>query len=189
MRIKDFQHNIQDVNKDFLEKERDIAFGGEYNPDVMFQLFQTHESFPVPRFQEAIVEMRRGHNRRHPKINKECFMAEVLSSRDTLVLENKWITQDPKSFAFASFISKESTLLDNLDKTGHKINETKKKKNFKKKTDKLRNGKWKFEVPRKVNQGRKNLIEKNHYYNKPHSQEGKTMWAMHKPSEHNKFTK
>ena len=64
MRSKDFQHNIQDVNKAFLLKEREIAFGGENNPDVLFQLFQICESCPVAKFQEHIGELRRRCNRR-----------------------------------------------------------------------------------------------------------------------------
>ena len=39
MRSKDYQHNIQDVNEVFLLKEKEIAFGSENNPDVLFQLF------------------------------------------------------------------------------------------------------------------------------------------------------
>ena len=36
MRTKEFQHNIQDVNKAFLLKEREIAFGGESNSGMLF---------------------------------------------------------------------------------------------------------------------------------------------------------
>ena len=36
MRSKDLQHNIQDANKTFLLKEKEIVFGGEENPDVVF---------------------------------------------------------------------------------------------------------------------------------------------------------
>ena len=39
MKTKDFQHNIQDTNKAFSLKEREIAFGGENNTDILFQLF------------------------------------------------------------------------------------------------------------------------------------------------------
>ena len=50
MRTKDFQHNIHSVNKSFLEKEREITFGGEDNLEALLQLFQTCESRLVPRF-------------------------------------------------------------------------------------------------------------------------------------------
>ena len=40
MRNKDFQYNIQDVNKAFILKEREIAFGGESNFDVLFSYFK-----------------------------------------------------------------------------------------------------------------------------------------------------
>ena len=115
MRSKDFQHNMQDTNKAFLIKEKEIAFGGEDNPDVLFQLFQIYESCPVQKFQEAIGELRRKHNRRDPSITKECLMAEALSSCDALVLEKKWITHDPTSVAFASFVSKASSFLDKIN--------------------------------------------------------------------------
>ena len=36
MRTKDFQHNIQDMNKAFLLKERDIVFEDESNPCVLY---------------------------------------------------------------------------------------------------------------------------------------------------------
>ena len=89
MRSKDYQHNIQDVNKAFLLKEKEIAFGGESNPDALFQLFQIYESCPVQKFQEAIGELRREYNRRDPSITKEFLMAEALNSHDILVLEKK----------------------------------------------------------------------------------------------------
>ena len=152
MRTKDFQHTIHEINKDFLGKEREIAVGDEENPDVLFQLFQHYESYLVPRFQEAIGKMRWGLNRRDPKIKKEHLMAEALSSHDTLVLGKKCLTQDPKSFAFASFVTNVSTSLDILHKTGCKSNNTKKKNKLKKKTDEPRNDKRKFEPPKKVNQ-------------------------------------
>lgn len=47
MRSKHYQHNVQDINKAFLLKEKEIVFGGESNPDVLFQLFQIYESCPV----------------------------------------------------------------------------------------------------------------------------------------------
>ena len=50
MRTKDFQYNIQDVNKAFLLKEREIAFGRESNSDMFFQLFQVYKSFLVAKF-------------------------------------------------------------------------------------------------------------------------------------------
>ena len=36
MRIKDFQHNIQDANETFSLKEKEIAFGSKNNSDVLF---------------------------------------------------------------------------------------------------------------------------------------------------------
>ena len=38
-------------------------------------------------------------------------MAEAFSSYNTLVLENKWITHDPKSVAFTQLLSKAETIL------------------------------------------------------------------------------
>ena len=39
MKTKDFQHNALNTNRMFLLKEKGISFGGETNPDVIFQLF------------------------------------------------------------------------------------------------------------------------------------------------------
>ena len=36
---KDFQHDIQDMNKVFLHKEKEITFSREDNPDVLFHFF------------------------------------------------------------------------------------------------------------------------------------------------------
>ena len=191
MRSKDYQHNIQDINKAFLLKEKEIAFGGESNPDVLFQLFQVYESCPVQKFQEAIGELRRKYNRRDPSITKEFLMAEALNLYDTLVLEKKWITQDPKSVAFASFVSKASSLLDKLDNNNPKKTNPKKKENkSKKKTNKPRQDKWKFDAPKEGEPKTKVVDGKTFYYcDKPHGREGKPMWTMHKPSDHKDFKK
>ena len=107
------------------------------------------------------------------------------------MFEKKWITQDPKSVAFASFVSKASLLLDKLDNDNPKKTNPKKKKNkSKKKNDKLRKDKWKFNVPKEGELKTKVVDGKTFYYcNKPHGQEGKPMWTMCKPSEHKDFKK
>ena len=92
MRSKDYQHNVQDMNKAFLLKEKEITFGVENDPDVLFQLFKIYESCPVQKFQETIGELRREHNCRDPSITKEFLIVEALNSHYTLVLEKKWIT-------------------------------------------------------------------------------------------------
>ena len=117
-RTKDFHHNTQDVNTFCTQKEQEITCGGEQNPDVLFQLFQTCESCPAKQFQESIGEMRRKHDRRDPSPTKKYLMAEALSSYDTLMLEKKWMTTDPKTLAFASFASKASALIDGLGGEG-----------------------------------------------------------------------
>ena len=70
-----------------MQKDKEIAFDREEHPDVLLQLFQACESCPIPKFQEAIREMRCKHNRRDPQITKEFLMAEALSSYDKLALE------------------------------------------------------------------------------------------------------
>ena len=50
IRTKDFQCNIQDTNKSFILKKREIVFGSESNPDVLFKLFQIYKSCPVAKF-------------------------------------------------------------------------------------------------------------------------------------------
>ena len=73
-------------------KEKEIVFGSEDNPDILFELFQIYESCPVQKFQEAIGKLRREYNRRDLLTTKEYLIAEALSSYDMLVLEKKWIT-------------------------------------------------------------------------------------------------
>ena len=61
-------------------------------------------------------------------------MAEALSSYDTLVLEKKWITHDPKTVAFSTFMSKASALSDRHGNKGggdSKYQKPNKKKNAK----------------------------------------------------------
>ena len=74
MCTKHFQHNAQDVNKAFTLKEREIAFGGEKNHVVLFQFFQTCESCPVTKFQDAIGEMRQKYDLRDETITKKIFI-------------------------------------------------------------------------------------------------------------------
>ena len=194
MRTKDFQHNIQDVNKAFLLKEREIAFGGESNPDVLFQLFQVYESCPVAKFQEHLGELRRKYNRRDLSITKECLMSEALSAYDTLVLEKKWITHDPKVVAFASFVSKASALLDRQGGKKNGANSHGNKYNNKKNNsrgNKFKDKKYEFKhiAPKAGEPHEKEVNGKTCYYcDKPHGKEGVPMWTLHEPSEHKDFT-
>ena len=116
-------------------------------------------------------------------------MVEALSSRGTLSLEKKWLTYDSKSAAFAFFVSKVSTVLDNMDKTGCKSNETKKKQKFKKKNDKQRKDKCKFKAFNVCEPRTKVVDEKNHYCDKRRGPEGKPMRSMCKSSEYKNFIK
>ena len=81
-------------------------------------------------------------------------------------------------------------MLDDLDKTGCKNEDTKKKKKFNKKTENPRKDKWKFEAPQE-GETRKKVSDrkKNHHCDKPHGREVKPIWAMRKPSEHKNFAK
>ena len=194
MRTKDFQHNIQDVNKAFTMKEREIAFGGESNPDVLFQLFQVYESCPVAKFQEHIGELRRKYNRRDPSITKEHLMAEALSAYDTLVLEKKWFTQDPKTVAFASFVSKATSLLDKhggkKDHNKGSRSKTKDKNKSNRKKTKRKEYEFKCVAPKDGEPHEKEVNGKTYYYcDKPHGSEGVPMWALHKPQDHKVFKK
>ena len=87
MRTKDFQHNIQDTNKSFILKEREIAFGSKSNSDMLFQLFQIYESYLVAKFQEYIEELRCKYNYRDLSITKEYLISEASSVHNTLVLK------------------------------------------------------------------------------------------------------
>ena len=111
---KDFGHNIQDVNRFFHQKNNEINFAGQSNPDIVFQLFKAYKSCPVPEFQEAIGELRRKYNRGDQSITKEFLMAEALSTYNALVLEKSWITHDPKAVSFANFISKTEKNLESI---------------------------------------------------------------------------
>ena len=88
--------------------------------------------------------MRRECNRRDSQITKEFLIAEALSSCNALVLEKKWITQDPKSVAFSSFTSKASALLDKHGNKGGDGDNSKSNKLKKKKGNKKLNAKNKF---------------------------------------------
>ena len=77
-------------------------------------------------------------------------MAEALSSHDALVLEKKLITQDSKTVAFASFVSKTRSIVDKLDSCGHyKRNKAKKNWKPKKNNGKSKENLWKHESPKK----------------------------------------
>ena len=170
-------------------KEKEIAFSGKENPDVLFQLFQIYESCPIQKFQEAIGELRRKYNRRDPSIKKEYLMAEALSSYDMLVLEKKWITQDLKSVAFTSFVSKASSILDKIE-NGKSIKDKSKTKKFKKNQDTPRCNTMKFEKQKHGTPSTKVVKNKTYYWcDKPHGKAGKPMWALHKPSEHKEYSK
>ena len=94
------------MNRFFHQKNNEINFAGQSNPDIVFHLFKAYKSCLVPEFQEAIGELRRKYNRGDQSITKEFLMAEALSTCNALVLEKSWITHDPKAVSFANFISK-----------------------------------------------------------------------------------
>ena len=74
VKTKDFQHNVDNLNKKLLCKEKKIACSGEENLGVIFQLFNAHESCPTSKFQEVIGETLIKNNRRPPQIAKEHLM-------------------------------------------------------------------------------------------------------------------
>ena len=45
-------------------------------------------------------------------------MEEALSPYDALILENKWINQDPKSITFNQLLTKYVTIFDHSDGKG-----------------------------------------------------------------------
>ena len=53
------------------------------------------------------------YNRRDELITKEHLMAEALSSHNSLFLENKWITHDPKHEDLTKLISRAETMFEN----------------------------------------------------------------------------
>ena len=180
---KSFNHNIQDVNKFITSKNKEIAFGGESNHDALFQVFKIYESCPVPKFQETISELRRKYNRNDESISTELIMAEALTTYDTLILEKDWITYDPKSVVFANLLKKAESTFKRFENKNPKSepNPTKKKKKNQKS---FGYPDWKFVAP---TDGVK-TIKKNdrtyHWRHHPHGREGKPMWGVHKPSEH-----
>ena len=117
-------------------------------------------------------------------------MLEALSAYDTLVLEKKWITQDPKVVAFASFVSKASALLDkhggkkngdnpNGGKSRNKKNKSKGNKTKQKKDE------FKYVAPKAGESHEKEVNGKTYYYcDKPHGSEEVPMWTLHKPNDH-----
>ena len=116
-------------------------------------------------------------------------MAEALSSCDTLVLEKKWTTQDPKTVAFSSFASIASALLNKHGNKGDG-NNSKSNKPKKKKGDKKSNAKNKFKnVAPKASELREKKVDSKKYYycDKPHGLDGAPMQTLHKPADHKEF--
>ena len=97
---KIFNHNIQYVNKFVTAKNKEIAFGGETNHNVLFQLFNIYENCQVPKFQETISKLRGKCNVNDISISKELIMTKALTTYDTLILEKDWFSHDPKSVIF-----------------------------------------------------------------------------------------
>ena len=117
-------------------------------------------------------------------------MAEALSCYDTLVLEKKWITQDSKSIAFSSFMSKASALLDKHGNEGSDGDKSKSNKRKKKKDNKKLNAKNKFKhVAPKASEPREKEAngKKCYYCDKPHGPDSAPMWTLHKPEDHKEF--
>ena len=143
----------------------------------------------MPPFQESIREMRIKCNRRDDLITKEYLMAEALSSYNTLVLENKWITQDPKSVAFTQLLSKAETIFKNYSPTdgkggkkGGRIKKVKKPKGDKKYA-------WKLGGPKKGESKTKKVDNKTyHWCHKESGLEKKPMWSLHTPEDHKGHT-
>ena len=129
--------------------------------------------------------MRRKHNRRDPQITKEFLIAEALSSYDALVLGKTWLTQDPKSVAFSTFVSKALALLEKRD--GKKGNAKSGNSNKQHKGGKSKHEAkpWKHVAPKDGEPRIKVLDGKTfHFCHKPHDIEQKPMWYLHKPEDH-----
>ena len=86
---------------------------------------------------DSIGELRRRRNTNDPFVRKELSLAEGLTTYDTLMLEKKWITEDPKAIAFTSFMSRAEKALSKSAPT-EPTNPRPNKHN---------NQEWKFESP------------------------------------------
>ena len=117
-------------------------------------------------------------------------MSEALSTYDTLVLEKKWITQDPKIIAFALFIFKVLALLHKYngkkDSSDSKDGKSKKKKNQSKgNKSKYKKDEFKY-VALKARESYKKEVnsKKYYYYDKLYGPDRIPMWILHKSVDH-----
>ena len=102
-----------------------------------------------------------------------------------MVLEKKWLTQDPKSVAVSTFFSKASALLEKNE--GKKGNDKSRKLNKQHKGGKSKHEHkpWKHVAP-KDGEPRSKVVDGKtfHFCHKPHGKEQKPMWSLHKPEDH-----
>lgn len=174
------------MNKFIALKNKEIPFGGEPNHDALFQNFKIYESFPVPKCQESIGELRRKYNRNDLSITKELVLADALTTYSTLMLEKNWITEDPKAIAFASFISRAEQALYQSKNNDSSIKPTNRGRNNQ---NRYPNEEWKYKLTREdgpTTKKVKNELVKTktyHWCDKLHAT-GKPMWALYKPIKH-----
>ena len=173
---KNFNHNINDVNSFFTLKNKEIGFSGEVNPECLYQLFKAYETCPVPKFQETISDYKRRWNRGDATVTKEALMAEAATTCDALVLEKKWITEDPKIVAFTNFIAKAEEIFQNMNSEKSKYKENKRQPP----------SAWKMIAPKDGEPVKKEVNKKTYYWCQHEHYDGKPMWTLHKPEDHGK---
>ena len=105
-------------------------------------------------------------------------MAEALSTYECLVLEQKWITHDPKMVAFNSFVTKVGNVFEKLDSGT---------KNIPQKKQRCQHDPWKFEAPKEGEPKEKVMSGKTYHWCHKEHLDGKPMWALHKPEDHEKI--
>ena len=106
-------------------------------------------------------------------------MAEAATTYDALVLEKKWITEDPKIVAFANFIAKAEEIFQkmNLEKSKNKENKRQPP------------SAWKMIAPKDGEPVQKEVNKKTYYWCPHEPFDRKPMWTLHKPEDHGKSKK
>ena len=137
----EFSHNISEANKWFEQQNNEILSAGETNNDCVWQLFNCYLSCPVEPFLQAINQVKNSYDNGKDISPKELMMT-ALASHNTLNLEKRWITEDPKVVALVTVIEQ----LQEASGAIASLAEANRGNGKKKKS--IQDNKWKYEAPK-----------------------------------------
>ena len=173
----EFSHNVSEANKWFEQQNSEILSAGETNNDCVWQLFNCYLSCPVEPFLQVINQEKSSYDKGKDMSPKELMMT-ALTSYNALNLEKRWITEDPKVVALATVIEQLQEATDTIAL----LAESNQGNGTKKKT--FQDNKWKYEVPEDDDPKEKVVNGKTFWFCPHEHNDGKGMWALHKPEDH-----